>query len=243
MRIGAYVDAFNLYYGARHLCGRGSAGWRWLDVRRLVEAVHARSGHWPGATVEKVVYCTARVSGRINPAGQREQDTYLKALVGHGAVDHIEYGTYVARTKRSLLAEQDSHGRPVVVTSWPPVIVKDGQNADVPDARFLVQTQNIEEKGSDVNVATHLLLDAAGGQIDAALVISNDSDLRLPIHRVRDMIPAATVNPTSRPCAGDLRGVTDSGAGNHWWAQLTTGDLYSAQMPGAVGPYHRPAEW
>ncbi|HEY7200404.1 MAG TPA: NYN domain-containing protein, partial [Candidatus Dormibacteraeota bacterium] len=31
MRVGVYVDGFNLYYGARGLCGRGTAGWRWLD--------------------------------------------------------------------------------------------------------------------------------------------------------------------------------------------------------------------
>jgi hypothetical protein len=35
MRVGMYVDGFNLYYGARGLCGRGTAGWRWLDLRAL----------------------------------------------------------------------------------------------------------------------------------------------------------------------------------------------------------------
>jgi len=40
-----------------------------------------------------------------------------------------------------------------------------------------------EEKGSDVNVATHLLLDALAQPpaMDAAIVISNDSDLELPV--------------------------------------------------------------
>jgi hypothetical protein len=35
VRVGIYVDAFNLYYGARNLCGRGTPGWRWLDIRAL----------------------------------------------------------------------------------------------------------------------------------------------------------------------------------------------------------------
>lgn len=26
---------FNLYYGARGLCGQGKAGWRWIDLRGL----------------------------------------------------------------------------------------------------------------------------------------------------------------------------------------------------------------
>ena len=35
-----------------------------------------------------------------------------------------------------------------------------------------------EEKGSDVNVATHLLADVFTGEVEAAMVISNDSDLK-----------------------------------------------------------------
>ena len=42
-----------------------------------------------------------------------------------------------------------------------------------------------EEKGTDVNLATHLLLDAFDGECDAALVISNDSDLTEPIRQAR----------------------------------------------------------
>ena len=37
------------------------------------------------------------------------------------------------------------------------------------------------EKGSDVNLATYLLLDAFDGRFDVAFVISNDSDLKTPI--------------------------------------------------------------
>jgi len=38
-----------------------------------------------------------------------------------------------------------------------------------------------EEKGSDVNLATHLLHDAHMGRFDVAVVVSNDSDLLEPI--------------------------------------------------------------
>lgn len=41
-----------------------------------------------------------------------------------------------------------------------------------------------EEKGSDVNLATMLLLDGCGRKYDVAMVISNDSDLALPIRMV-----------------------------------------------------------
>ena len=40
----------------------------------------------------------------------------------------------------------------------------------------MVSVARREEKGSDVNVATHLLIDACDNNIEAAVVISNDSD-------------------------------------------------------------------
>ena len=42
-----------------------------------------------------------------------------------------------------------------------------------------------EEKGSDVNLACHLLLDALRKDCDTAFVISNDSDLLEPIRIAR----------------------------------------------------------
>jgi hypothetical protein len=195
VRVGVYVDAYNLYYGARGLCGRSKPGWRWLDVRKLAESVVAQRRSWAGAYVSKVVYCTARIDSVINPDGYRDQDIYLKALVAHGAVDHIEYGRYVARAKRAFLATTDAKQRPVIVTSQWPIMIKDATNGNVPNAQFMAQVLNLEEKGSDVNVATHLLADVLTRAVDAALVISNDSDLSLPLNRVRQAVPLATINP------------------------------------------------
>ena len=45
MRVGAYVDGYNLYYGGRAVCGRGAPGWRWLDVRSLIGEAVVRGGH------------------------------------------------------------------------------------------------------------------------------------------------------------------------------------------------------
>ena len=43
-----------------------------------------------------------------------------------------------------------------------------------------------EEKGSDVNLASFMLLDAFQEDFDLALVISNDSDLAKPVEFVQD---------------------------------------------------------
>jgi hypothetical protein len=77
-----------------------------------------------------------------------------------------------------------------------------------------------EEKGSDVNVASSLLIDVLSERVDAAMVLSNDSDLHLPLAQAREQVAVATVNPSAKPTAVDLRGHRDTGAGHHWWRRL-----------------------
>ena len=168
MRVGVYIDGFNLYYGGRSTCGRGTPGWRWLDLRSLAEALVTSRPAWLGATVTRIVYCTARIHGERNPSGQADQDAYLKALLAAHSVDHIEYGHYVARVKFAPLAVKDQEGRPVLVGPQWPVMIQDGQGRQVDDATFMVSYANREEKGSDVNLASHLLLDVADGNTAAA---------------------------------------------------------------------------
>lgn len=155
MRVGVYIDGFNLYYGARGLCGRGTAGWRWIDLRRLSERIIAARSHWDSPEVTRVVYCTARISGADNPVGQREQDVYLRALQRSGVVDELAMGNYVTRTATAPLATAGRKGQPVIAhPSWP-VMVKDGSGNSSPDAVFMASVARREEKGSDVNVASH----------------------------------------------------------------------------------------
>ena len=95
MRVGVYIDGYNLYYGARTMCGRGTAGWRWLNLRALAgDLLEKHKGLWPAAEVARVVYCTARISGAENHEGQQEQDVYLRALRVSGSVDELSLGTY-----------------------------------------------------------------------------------------------------------------------------------------------------
>lgn len=60
-----------------------------------------------------------------------------------------------------------------------------------------VEVIKTEEKGSDVNIATHLLLDGFKGDYDIAVVISNDSDLVEPIRMVRKEfgLKVGVINP------------------------------------------------
>lgn len=243
MRVGVYVDGYNLYYGARYQCGRSTAGWRWLDLRRLASNLVESHSPWPEATIDRVVYCTARISGRDNPTGSREQDVYLRALERSGSIDELSLGTYVARTATAPLATADRKGRPVITRPAWPIKIKSGGGTDEPEAMFMASIARREEKGSDVNVASHLLLDVLQGDIEAAMVISNDSDLEFPVRQSRRRVPVAMINPTKNYPAGRLNDAPDTGVGRHWWHQLTPEDLYEAQLPSTIGNVTKPPPW
>ena len=244
MRIGVYIDGYNLYYGGRYLFGRGVAGWRWLDMRAVFTSVAARHGWSPGVPL-RVVYCTARVSGAESQAAQQRQDTYLRALEKSGSVSHIEYGQFQRNIKFAPLGVKDQRGRPVLVTSKLPVLVQDASGSDMRDARFIVSILNTTEKGSDVNVASHLLRDVFTAAVDAAIVVSNDSDLAFPVTESRGWVPVGIIKPTANHLAGKLQGDPTVGVGGHWWDQLTGTDFTSNQLPNhvGVGRLARPAGW
>ncbi len=62
---------------------------------------------------------------------------------------------------------------------------KNRRKATAPLADALVaEFHAMEEKGSDVNLAVHLLNEARNGLFDAAAVISNETDLGTPIQMV-----------------------------------------------------------
>jgi len=122
-------------------------------------------------------------------------------------------------------------------------MIQDAAGAPIPDARFMVSYLHWEEKGSDVNLAAHLLVDVLSDSVDAAVVISNDSDLRFPVSYARTKVPVGLVNPTGSRLAGALAGGSSDGVGRHWWRQLDGVDLTSSQLPDPAAGCPRPAGW
>jgi hypothetical protein len=144
VRIGLYIDAFNLYYGGRSHFGPRRSGWRWLNRRALgLELVAAQQERWPDAGLEKVVYCTART-------GEDDQDAYLKALRAASAYDWVEWGRYMEKLiYRPLATQPPGTPAPVIVTSQWPLRVQDATTGDdVPNARFMVSVSHREEKAA-----------------------------------------------------------------------------------------------
>src|ERR1700722_5021730 len=134
MRVGIYVDGYNLYYGARGLCGRGTPGWRWLDIRALSQRIVSHVPRWQGAAVSRVVYCTAVVDAATNLSGYNDQNVYLRALTAANSVDHTAAGRYDPRVKYPPLAVKAASrsGSPQLVHPQWPILVQDANGNPVP---------------------------------------------------------------------------------------------------------------
>jgi hypothetical protein len=113
----------------------------------------------PGDKVEIVRYFTARVSARSgDPDAPRRQQIYLSALK---TIPNIifHYGKFLPKTKM----------RPLVS-----------------NPKKFVEVHDTEEKGSDVNLATHLVNDGWLGRYELALVLSQDTDLIEPMRIISE---------------------------------------------------------
>ena len=97
---------------------------------------------------------------------------YLRALATLPGFD-VYYGTFRSGVKRRPLAQA------------------------VPGLPNYVLVRDSEEKGSDVNLATRLLVDGFNGEYEQAVVVSNDADFAGAMRYVRDDLGlrVALVNP------------------------------------------------
>ena len=146
---------------------------RWLDLRKLSETL------FPGDDIRTVSYFTARLDVRArNPGQAQRQLIYLRALATLPNLD-IHYGAFRSGIKRRPLAEP------------------------APGLPAYVRVRDSEEKGSDVNLATRLLVDGFNGEYEQAVVVSNDADFAGAMRYVRDGLGlrVTLVNPTDEPAA------------------------------------------
>lgn len=189
-------------------------GYKWLDLEALFGLLV------PTHEIKRIRYFTARISGRPdNPDSPTRQDAYLRALDTSPKVT-VHLGKFLQSTKRMPLAAPKPGGPKTVE------VIKD------------------EEKGSDVNLATYLLIDAFRRDSDLAVVVSNDSDLCEPIRIVKDEfgVPVGLLNP-HKHTSSDLRRLRPT-----FLKQIRRGPLSASQFPAEVVSSQghkigRPAPW
>jgi uncharacterized LabA/DUF88 family protein len=216
------VDGFNLYYGAfGRERGWASGPYKWLDVAAL--AAHV----WPALSpIAKTRYFTALVKAPPNdPQMSGRQQTYLRALRAAGADVHL--GTFKLRRKTVKLL-----GLP---SQLPPYTASIVLSAEAEIGKY-------DEKGSDVNLATYLVRDAAKGECTRAIVVSNDSDLVEPLRVVRaDFgVDVYLINPQKRAVAELSRAANGT-------RDITLATLAGCQLPlqliDPVGIITKPTRW
>ncbi len=99
-----------------------------------------------------------------------------------------------------------------------------------------------EEKGSDINLASYLLLDGFDDEYELAVVISNDSDLVLPIRMARTRLGKQVgVFDPSRRRSFELHNAAS------WYRPLRQGPLGASLFPDSLsdaqGRFTKPAGW
>ena len=150
-------------------CVKGTSN-RWLDLAKFCDAMlEARN------VVNRIRYFTAWVEPREHdPQQLQRQQAYVRALETIPNLT-VHRGHYLTSTTRMPLANLPHKG---------------------PRTVEVIKT---EEKGSDVNLATHLLLDGFNRDYDMAVVVSNDSDLMTPITVLRKQfrLKVGVINPHS----------------------------------------------
>ena len=114
--------------------------------------------------------------------------------------------------------------------------------ADTDPPRYVTVIKT-EEKGSDVNLATHLLNDAHRGDYECAVVVSNDSDLVEPIKIVRNQLnlPVIVLNPHRKRPSVELR--RESTFFKDIRPNALTRSQFAATMNDANGTIRKPAGW
>ncbi|GII75681.1 hypothetical protein Sru01_06630 [Sphaerisporangium rufum] len=189
--------------------------YKWLDLDALARRL-IRVGD-----VNRIRYFTARVTARPDdPDAPSRQDIYLRALL---TIPHlsVHFGRFQTRVTRMPLA-------------FPP-----------PGGPRTVEVYKTEEKGSDVNLATALLLDAFRRDGDCALVVSNDADLAEPIRAVRHALGLSI--GVANPYPYERRAVDLIAARPTFFRQINTGMLRACQLPdqlqGVDGKIRRPQRW
>lgn len=187
--------------------------YKWLDVGKLCRML------LPGHEIHRIRYFTALVVPRPDDPQQRtRQETFLRALRTISNLS-IHYGQFRTHRVRVPLADPPENGPRTI------------------------EILDTKEKGSDVNLATYILLDGFRRDYELAVVVSNDADLAEPIRvATRELkLAVGILNPHCRQLIHELRGITG------FYRPIREGALKACQFPDVLrdahGEIHKPSGW
>ena len=186
--------------------------YKWLDLDALCRRLLPRDD------IALIRYFTARIAARPgDPQQAVRQETYLRALATFPSIE-LHFGHYVTRRTRMAMANPPKRGRRIA------------------------EVLKTEEKGSDVNLATYLLLDAAQARCDTAVVITNDSDLAEPLRLAATAFGITVGVSNPHPAKRRSRKLQST-----FFKQLRPRTLAACQLPpvlrDGLGEIRKPASW
>ena len=150
-----YIDGFNLYYRLK------KTPYKWLNIQKLSQSYLDLKQN----QIVKIKYFTARVqSSRKDSLKDTHQDIYLRAV---NTIPNIEiiFGQFKKRQVAGLKCHYE--------------------NGEYKEGRELTVISKWEEKESDVNIATHIVADTFKDELDCAVLVSNDTDLKTPLRYIK----------------------------------------------------------
>lgn len=187
--------------------------YKWLDLHRMCAML--LHDH----EVTRIKYFTARVSARSDDPGKpTRQQIYLRALQTLPNLEII-FGRFLSHEVMMPLAQP------------------------IPGGSRFAKVIKTEEKGSDVNIAAHLINDGYKKRYEAAVIVTNDSDLLEPIRivRVELGLPVGVLNPHKNPTSRVLAQQAS------FVRQIRQGVLAASQFPDVLtdthGEFRKPASW
>lgn len=208
----------NVYIDGFNLYNRAvkDTAYKWLDLSKLCQAL------LPRHEIHRIRYFTALVHARPNdPQAPQRQQIYLRALRTIPNLT-MEFGQFRSRIKeRPLVDPTPGQSRNVLV-------------------------HDTEEKGTDVNLATYLLMDGYESDYEQALVISNDADLALPISivRIKLKLPVGVVNPNIDPKEMMPKELRDAATFNRrLYESVLRKCLFPPTLQDAKGTITKPSTW
>jgi uncharacterized LabA/DUF88 family protein len=186
--------------------------YKWLDLSKLCQFL------LPNLHIQQINYFTAKVRARPgDPRQPNRQQMYLRALRTIPNLK-IVFGRFLRSNKLMPMVNPPKSG-----------------------SRF-AEVIYTEEKGSDVNLATHLVHDGHLQRYEVAVIVSNDSDLAEAVKIVRyDLnLYVGMINPHKIPSHVLIKHVS-------FIRQIRKGVLRTSQFPyeltDSQGTFHKPPAW
>ena len=186
--------------------------YKWLNFKSLFQKLLSAKNQ-----IIQIKYFTALVSGKYNPQKPVKQQTFLRALKTFIPEIEIYYGHFLTHEVFAPLAKPTENRRSVKI----------------------IKT---EEKGSDVNIAVHMLNDAWLNNYDCAIIVSNDSDLAESMKLVKKYHPnkiLGLIMPGKGHPSKELMKHAD------FVKRIRTGILKSSQLPNPIPKtnIYKPKDW